>query len=178
MCGESVLLMAVSFFLPWSPGNILESEWRSRYSDQAEPNDGELELVSWHGQGIFFFASRRSLRSHSILCSGYRSFPCWSSGWAVKVITHLHVVLRLKMRGIYPHTPSNPLMVWCFITQGTNLPKPLGILNCYFFFFFWKKIYSYVKLLFMLWNWVEISEFVSLCLLRRGDWFLGWVNNY
>ena len=52
----------------------------------------------------------------------------------MKVITHLHVVPRLRMRGIYPYTPSNSFMVWCFITQGTNLPKPLGVQNCYLIF--------------------------------------------
>jgi hypothetical protein len=93
------------------------------------------KLVSRHGQGIFFFASRRAVRSYSLLCSWYGSLPCWSSGWGVKVIIHLHVVSRLRMRGIYPYTPSNSFMVWCFITQVANLRKPLGILSCYLIFF-------------------------------------------
>lgn len=142
-----IIVSGVSYFK-----NIRDVWGKYLFDGCTFPPPLEVLEIIWNRDGVVDVVTRLSLttanwssspdidkefsssRSHSLLCSGYRSLPCSSSGWDVKVITHLHVVPRFRMRGIYPYTPSNSFTV-CFITQGTNLPKSLGILNRYLIFF-------------------------------------------
>jgi hypothetical protein len=48
----------------------------------------------------------------SLLFNEYRSYVQAINGWSVKMVTHLHLVRRLRMTGAKPLFPLYALMVW------------------------------------------------------------------
>jgi hypothetical protein len=66
----------------------------------------------------------------SLLSNGYQElFPWGYSGRGVKMITHLHLVPKSRMRGAINPLPQYAFMAWCLVKKRTEttLPLPLSL---------------------------------------------------
>jgi hypothetical protein len=55
----------------------------------------------------------------NLLSNGYQGrLPCWWSGRGVKLITHLHLVSRSRMRGAIPPLPKYAFKAWRYLKKA------------------------------------------------------------
>jgi hypothetical protein len=64
----------------------------------------------------------------NLLSNGYRVFPWWYSSRGIKLTTHLHLLLRLRMHGAIPPLPCTYL--WRGAELNTRLTLPFSHACC------------------------------------------------
>jgi hypothetical protein len=76
-----------------------------------------MHVYVWIYIFLYSTAYRPALEPPSRLSNGYRGlFPRGESGKSVKLITHLHLVLRSRMAELYLHSP-HVFMAWALINK-------------------------------------------------------------
>ena len=120
LCGEGILLKAA----PPPPLEVLEIFWNQDsvvdLVTRLEPERRRIgaRLLAWTRNFLLCVQTGSAVTQPPVLWVPVASLLVKWLG--VKVITHQHVMPRLRMLGVYLYTPLNSFMAWCVITHGYN----------------------------------------------------------
>jgi hypothetical protein len=60
------------------------------------------------------------IEDHPVSCPMGTRISQGRSGWGMKVTTHLHLVLRLRICGVIIPLPQYVFMAWCLVKHRDN----------------------------------------------------------